>query len=204
MGSELEFKLGIPSEETMELILRDPDINAMGDFSIVSMHAYYYDTKDLDLLNNNFVVRVRQENGEYVATLKRRKAMADKGLFFRDEWNVNVPTKELNIAVFADMREQLFSLIQEKELIPVVETDFIRRKMDISYEGAEIELAVDHGKIRAVNGEVTVREVEIEFKGGQEEGFFDYRRKYFGKYDLSLDEESKFARGIEIYLKKQK
>lgn len=204
MGKELELKLLIDNKETVNQILEDKDLNALGEITIVSMYGDYYDTRELDLLNNNIVVRIRKENGDYIGTLKRRNKEINEGLFLRDEWNVPLIKNELRLELFAEMKDVLLDLTKNKELINIVTTDFIRRKMDIEYQGTLLELAIDQGKIKVGSKELVISEIEIELKEGDPEAILRFKEEYLSKYPLTPGEKSKFQRGVELYLEGRK
>ena len=200
MGTEFEIKLGVENETLMKAILNDSAINSLGEFSIVSMHAYYYDTAALDLLNVKYSLRLRKENGQYVATLKTGHFSESKGVFFRNEWNVPLKNKEFSIDVFENEKENLKDITKGEKLNVILETDFIRRKMDIKFGESYLELAVDHGRISSGKRQFPICEVEVELKEGREEDVFGFIEKYLSKYGLPMEEKSKFARGVSLYL----
>lgn len=203
MGSEIEIKLAIKNEEIIARILDDEKIKSdFGSFTIVSMNADYYDTPDLDLLKHNYVLRIRKENGEYVCTLKKRDKELDSGVLIRKEWNKILPSKKLSLSYFSEVVGELEAIVGGKVLIEILETDFIRRKMDIAYKSSKLELAVDYGKIVSNDQEVPIMEVEIELKEGVEEDILAFIEEYLKGYSLRVDTESKFARGLHLFMKK--
>ena len=200
MGTEFEIKLRIENETLMKAILNDSAINSFGRFSIVSMHAYYYDTVALDLLNVKYSLRVRKENGQYIATLKTGRFSKIKGVFFRNEWNVFLKNKEFSVDIFKNEKENLKNIIKGEKLNIILETDFIRRKMDIEFGESFLELAVDHGHIFFGNQYSPICEVEVELKEGRKKDVFRFIEKYLSKYGLHMEEKSKFSRGVSLYL----
>lgn len=202
MGTEFEIKLRVESETFMKAILNDSMINSFGEFSIISMHAYYYDTATLDLLNAKYSLRIRKENRQYFATLKRGHFSENKGVFFRNESNVSLKNKEFSIDIFKNEKENLKYITKGKKLNVILEADFIRRKMDIKFRESFLELAVDHGCISSGNQKSLICEVEVELKRGKEKDAFIFIEKYLNKYGLPREEKSKFDRGVSLYLGK--
>lgn len=203
MGSEIEIKLGISNEDIITQILDDEGLQRdFGNFSAISMNADYFDTKELDLLQHNYVVRIRKENGNNVATLKKRTKELDSGVLVREEWNVEVPANsKVKLDYFTEVKEELASIVGSKELVEIVETDFIRRVLDITYGESQLELAVDYGKIISKNREVPIMEVEVELKKGQEEDIMAFVEAYLKHYNLPVETESKFKRGVDLFMK---
>lgn len=200
MGTEFEIKLGVENETLMKEILSDPTINSLGEFSIISMHAYYYDTAALNLLDVRYSLRMRKENGQYVATLKTGHESESKGVFLRNEWNVPLKSKAFSIDVFEEEKEHLMAITKGESLKVILETDFIRRKMDIAFGDSTLELAVDHGRISSGKRQTPICEVEVELKEGKKEDVFAFVEQYLSKYKLPMEEKSKFSRGVSLYL----
>lgn len=203
MASEIEIKLTMKDEDVLGDILDDERLKKdFGTFSIISMNADYYDTVDLDLLGHNYVVRIRKENGDWVATLKRRTKELDSGVLVREEWNKPIPAKKLKLDYFPEVKEELLAIIGDKPLVEIVETDFIRRKLDARYKDSLLEVAVDYGKIISSGREVPILEVEIELKDGKETDIVPFIEDYLKPYHLLVETESKFSRGVTLFMKR--
>lgn len=203
MGSEIEIKLGVKNEDVLTDILDDDRLKReFGHYTIISMNADYYDTKDLDLLKHNLVIRIRKENGVYVCTLKKRTKELESGVLIREEWNKEIQVKNIKLDYFPELKDEMAAIIGDKELIKIVETDFIRRILDIKYKSSVLELAVDYGKIIANNKEVPIMEIEIELKKGDENDIIAFKEEYLNEYELTVETESKFARGVDLFMKK--
>ncbi len=203
MGSEIEIKLDIKNEDVLTEILDDERLkNDFGHYTIISMNADYYDTRDLDLLRHNFVIRIRKENGVYVCTLKKRTKELESGVLIREEWNKEVAVKGIKLEYFPETKDEMKAIIGNKELVKIVETDFVRRTLDIEYGSSELELAVDYGKIISNGQELPIMEVEIELKKGIETDIVPFIEDYLKHYNMKVKTESKFARGVDLFMKK--
>lgn len=203
MGSEIEIKLDIRNEDVLTEILDDERLKKdFGHYTIISMNADYYDTRDLDLLRHNYVIRIRKENGVYVCTLKKRTKELDSGVLIREEWNKEVQVKGIKLEYFPESKDELMEIIGNKELIKIVETDFVRRTLDVTYGSSELELAVDYGKIISRGQELPIMEVEVELKKGLETDIVPFIEDYLKRYDMKVKTESKFARGVDLFMKK--
>ena len=203
MGSEIEIKLSVKSEDVLTEILDDERLKKdFGHFTIISMNADYFDTRELDLLKHDIVIRIRKENGEYVCTVKKRTKELDSGILIREEWNKEIPSKTIKLDYFPEVKDEMIEIIGGKELIKITETDFIRRTLDIEYRSSVLELAVDYGKIISRNSEVPIMEVEIELKKGIEADIVPFIEDYLKDYSLKVETESKFGRGVALFMKK--
>ena len=200
MGSEIEIKLEIKNEDLLIDIIEDEKIkNDFGSFSIISMNASYFDTRDLDLLQHNYVIRIRKENGVKVCTLKKRKKELNSGVLVREEWNKEIVTNNYSLDYFPEVAEELKGIVGDKDLVEIIVTDFIRRKIDISYKSSQLEFAVDYGKIKSNSKELPILEVEIELKKGLEKDILDFIAEYLKEYNLKVVTYSKFSRGVELH-----
>ena len=203
MGSEIEIKLDIKNEDVLTEILDDERLKKdFGHFTIISMNADYYDTRDLDLLRHNYVIRIRKENGDYVCTLKKRTKELESGVLIREEWNKEIPTKNIKLDYFPETKDEMAEIIGGKELVKIVETDFVRRTLDVEYGSSLLEMAVDYGKIISNGHEVPIMEVEIELKKGIESDIVPFIDEYLKDYNLKVETESKFSRGVDLFMKK--
>lgn len=200
MGNEVEIKLEIKDESVFLDILDDEVIRKkFGDFSIVSMNAIYFDTEDLDLLKHDYVIRLRKENGVRVCTLKRRKQELDSGVSVRSEWNKEIGSGDCSFDYFPEAVDELNEIVGDKEMVEIIETDFIRRKIEIKYKQSLLEFAIDYGKIKANDKEVLIQEIEIELLKGIEKDILSFIDEYLKQYNLKIVTFSKFSRGVDLY-----
>ena len=79
-----------------------------------------------------------------------------------------------------------------------METKFNRRRFRIDTGTSIFEVSVDVGKIVTKYGESPISEVEIELFSGETKEMIGIGRKLRDKYDLEAENESKYARGIEL------
>lgn len=69
MGLELEFKYALTGPGQLEELLQELE-KAFGPWEAVEMETVYYDTPDQALAARHWTLRVRQENGRPVLTVK--------------------------------------------------------------------------------------------------------------------------------------
>ena len=134
--------------------------------------------------------------------MKKRTKELDSGVLIREEWNKEIPVKNIKLDYFPEVQDEMAAIIGKKELVKIVETDFIRRILDIEYKSSVLELAVDYGKIISNNKEVPIMEIEIELKKGNEDDIISFKDEYLNEYELTIETESKFARGVDLFMKK--
>ena len=86
MGKELEFKLAVPDERTLEAVLNDAKVQRLSDgaWQTFSMKTTYFDTKARAFSRSRWTLRQRMENGTGMVCLKTPTGEAHT----RGEWQV--------------------------------------------------------------------------------------------------------------------
>lgn len=203
---EIEMKYGIAQLKDAEQIWDDEYLLQIGDHQsreTVYMKAAYFDTEDHVLLKHDIAFRVRMEGSRIVASLKWNGNIGD-GLHTREEINVPVADDTCFIRPSADIFKEseqgqaLMELVGEKDLHSLVETRFLRRKMRVDTGKTICEVAVDTGDIITDFGNCPICELEIELFSGDQEDVMQIGKVFATRYGLSVEDKSKYARGLEI------
>ena len=199
---EIELKYKIPAMAIAEDIWKDDifsDIEEDGSREELYLDAKYFDTSRCDLAKNEIAYRVRTEGERIVAALKW-KGHSEGGLHTREEINVPVMDDEPDISVFheSEIGRQLAEIVGDETLECFMETKFNRRRFRIDTGTSIFEVSVDVGKIVTKYGESPISEVEIELFSGETKEMIGIGRKLRDQYDLEAENESKYARGIEL------
>ncbi|MEM1243754.1 MAG: CYTH domain-containing protein [Pseudomonadota bacterium] len=194
---EIELKLTC-SAQTLNQIKAAPELNhSKADSRRVV--SDYYDTKDLFLLQNGYILRVRDIGDAFIQTIKTANK-SQAGLHKRQEWETQV------INFFPDwqyLREILdqstMQQLEKKKLEKIFVTDFTRTayKIDLP-EQTRVELALDEGQVKTTGNSSPICEVEIELMLGAEKQLFAYAKQLQAKYQLIPEDKSKAERGFEL------
>ncbi|MFW9325188.1 inorganic triphosphatase [Glaesserella parasuis] len=159
----------------------------------------YYDSPALFFANNKMGLRVRHQNQQYELTLKMKGEIVG-GLHIRPEYNLALPDAK------PDFKRLVFHFnlpfpqadLLDSQLQPTFSTDFVREKWLIITPTAQIEIALDQGKVKNPFGEEAICEVEFELKQGMLAdliAFLDTLPKQDGMWFSSL---SKAQRGYLV------
>ena len=199
---EIELKYAIDNEEIAAKIWEDEELKKIEEpetRETLFMDAIYFDTKDMDLSHNDMAYRVRREGDRLVASLKWGGG-SDGALHKREEINIPVNDTKPNPVIFeaCDIGSDLMEIISGKELQPLVDMHIERKRFRVEIEDSLLELSVDSGEIKTVNGSVPVCEVEVELFSGPEEGMMKIGQMLMDKYGLVSEKRSKFYRGLEL------
>ena len=171
VSEEIELKFTLPPARLKQLAEHGlPDIKAAAPRA-VKLISRYYDTPDRLLWQNGIALRVRNKGDQWLQHLKWRGS--DKGFAGgsrRQEWEWSLndaePRPEILDLAFGD--SITLPLEWHRSLEPVFETDITRHIQNIDLNGTLIEIAYDHGVLRAGAAEQVLAEVELELKKGDE------------------------------------
>ena len=114
----------------------------------------------------------------------------------RDEYDLYKP--DIDIFRQSPVCNKLRKLVGKRELINVLEIDFIRRQVRIDIGYAICELSVDTGRL--IRGDLTgsVAEVEIELYSGDRSEMEKWGAHIAEKYGLEPENRGKFRQGMEL------
>jgi inorganic triphosphatase YgiF len=166
-------------------------------WSITRMEAWYYDTADQSLQKSGIAYRVRREGDSWVAAVKANGS-SDGGLHQRAEWNLASPDREPRPELFADLPigVKLLETIGAQPLQPLFATVFDRYAAEVSFEAAQIEVAVDEGRILAGGLSEPIHEVELELKAGQQVALLKLGAAIAREIPLAPEPKSKYFRAL--------
>ncbi len=192
---EIELKLEFAEEHRDRLMSAAPlaEVEARTDHLV----SAYFDTPDLDVRAAGYSLRVRHSGDRRIQTLKASGEGA-AGLFVRAEWENDIegdrPLVDANSGPLAKVvdREAL------ARIRCVFETDVQRTRYKLQSGGAEIELAIDKGRIRAGKRREGLCEVELELDRGTPQALFDMVRRLDETVPLRLGVCSKSERGYAL------
>lgn len=160
------------------------------------LHSIYFDTPELDLLRAGITLRLRRVGGRWVQTVKGGGS-AEGGLHQRDEWEWPVRGGEPEPA--PNTAPGLAGLLTPEllaRLRPLFVTEFWRTAWQLrTAQGAEIELALDQGEVRAGDRHQPISEVELELKAGEAASLFEVALATQEQVPLQVEDLSKAQRG---------
>jgi inorganic triphosphatase YgiF len=107
-------------------------------------------------------LRLRRVGKQWIQTLKGG-GQANAGLHQRNEWETPVPSEQLNFDALKACGGELPRGVHNR-LQPVFVTDFSRNVRLVDFEGAQIELCMDSGEIRAGQSSCPISELELELR----------------------------------------
>jgi inorganic triphosphatase YgiF len=198
MSIETELKLHITPEHLQKL-KRHPFLRSLSATRArtLKLHSIYYDTADLELCQRAMALRLRRVGTQWLQTLKGG-GQVSAGLHQRNEWEMPVSSEQLDFEALKQSGGELPSGVQ-KRLQPVFVTEFSRSIRLVNYEGAEIELCMDSGEIRAGQSSCPISEVELELKSGEPQQLFKLALALLDIVPLQVEHTSKAEYGYLLF-----
>lgn len=198
---EVEFKFSIPPKRLAAV----KAAARSGASTAIRMEARYFDTADKALSSRGIALRLRNEGGHWVQTVK---AMGD-GPLDREEHNVGLdtppalarPALHAGTKAGERLREALDSA--QGPLLETYRTEIDRTLRNLAFRGGVVELAFDFGRIVAHGGtpqekQAPVCELELELKEGPVAGLVEVATQWASQHDLVLNTVSKAERGERL------
>jgi len=198
MALEIELKLRIASGH-MNQLKRHPLLKtlASGNAATRKLHNVYYDTPKLELHRQEMALRLRRAGKQWLQTLKGGGGV-EAGLHSRNEWESPVAGEALDFAALKACGAPLPKGVRKK-LQPIFATDFSRNIRLLTFEGAQIELCMDSGEIRAGKKFRAISELELELKSGEPQQLFKLALALLDIVPLEVEHASKAEYGYRLH-----
>lgn len=199
MATEIEMKLGVPSEEILNRILEDPELTQYmkDDYEIHHMRSTYYDTEDGVLSERKWTLRLRDEGGHLIAAMKTANMSDDAGFFTRNEWQCSADNIIDAIPVLIDQGapRELKNLLKDKPLVATCGAEFDRKAACLFMdEGVRIEMAGDLGYLFAGDKREPICELELELLYGDAASLAPLCSQLMESYEITEEKRSKYQR----------
>jgi triphosphatase len=183
MGREIELKFHCAPQDLPAVLAAAP----AGDDEVRELISVYFDTPDRALERAGVSLRVRESGGQRIQTLKRGQGLA------REEHEQ--PVEGFAPDPSAEPLRKILRPEAAAALSPAFYVGVHRRQRLVRRGVAEIEIALDHGEVRATGGKSPISEVELELKAGPTEALFDLARELLAAAPLYLSFETKSSVG---------
>ena len=158
----------------------------------------YYDTRDRALLQRGLTLRVREQHGRYIQTVKAGD-LATGGFLERGEWEDALSDDRPDLA--APQSGALLPHDIAADLRPIFVTDVTRTLIYVEpIAGTRIETAIDEGEIRVADSEAVepLSEIELEVKSGEPAALYDLALQLLEAAPIRIEARSKSERGYSL------
>ena len=200
METELKLSLSAPD---LPRLLAHPLLTQAGNTQ--RLLNTYFDTPDLALQQRRMAVRERLAGEQWLLTVKTA-GQSQNGLSRRQEWEGPTTPGALQFDTLVDdaaLAQNLMTL--RPNLRALFCTDFERQRWVIHHAGAQIEVALDQGRIHVPGTDLSesLLELELELLSGPEEALMALadvlRQTPQGSVTLAPSDASKAQRGMALW-----
>jgi len=198
MALETELKLRIAPED-LKRLRRHPLLSALTTSRATTRKLVniYYDTPDLDLHRSAMALRLRRIGKQWLQTMKGGGGV-QAGLHQRNEWETPVVGEALDFDALQACGAKRLPRAVRNNLQAVFVTNFSRTSRMLDFEGAQIELSMDSGEIRAGQASRPISELELELKSGQPLQLFRLALLLLDSVPLEIEATSKAEYGYRL------
>lgn len=201
MNLEQEIKLQIIGDELIDLTQLDW-LTQYCQSEIKNQHLLntYFDTPELHLIHQGVGLRLRNENGRWLQTVKCT-GQVKNGLHQREEWEHALTSKQFDLIQLK--QTPLVDMIDDPtiwpRLKPVFTTDFERQILQLTLaDNTEVELAYDRGEVHTETFAKPIHEIELELKKGSVESLKRLAEQCVKQLSVEYHDESKAHRGYRL------
>ena len=199
-------------ETELKLSLSAPDLPRLLAHPLLAQAGHtqrllntYFDTLDLALQQRRMAVRERLAGAQWLLTVKTA-GQSQNGLSRRQEWEGPTTPGALQFDTLVDDAALATELLAMRPRLKALFcTDFQRQRWVIAHEGAQIEVALDQGRIHVPGTDLSepLLEVELELLSGPEEALMSLadalRQTPQGPVMLVPSDASKAQRGMALW-----
>jgi len=197
ISTEVELKLAAPAADLPEL---ERALVEMAPGSVSSrsrLISTYYDTPDLALKRRGVSLRVREQGGRFIQTVKTGDTTSGDVLT-RGEWEDELAESRPDphaVQSGEHLPEEVAGNLQ-----PLFATDVTRTTVALEPAPAtRIEAAIDEGEIRAgADGNELISEIELELKSGDAAALYDVALRLLDVAPIRIEPRSKSERGYRL------
>ncbi len=174
------------------------DMAPESDSSRCRLISTYYDTPDLALKRRGMTLRVREQGGRFIQTVKAADPTVGD-LLTRGEWEDELAESRPDPHAAQSgghLPEGVAGALQ-----PLFATDVTRTTVAIEPAPAtRIEAAIDEGEIRAASGNETepIREIELELRSGDAAALYNVALRLLDVAPIRIEPRSKSERGYRL------
>ncbi len=199
---ETELKLSL-SEPDLQRLLNHPLLAATG--STQRLLNTYFDTPDLSLQHRRMALRERLAGDQGLLTVKPA-GRSENGLSRRQEWEALTTPGALQFDTLIDDAALAAELMAMRpHLKALFCTDFERQRWVVTHADAQIEVALDQGRIHVPGTDLSepLLELELELLSGPESALLALadvlRQTPQGLVALTPSDSSKAQRGMALW-----
>ena len=194
---EIELKLVVEPDRLAEFneapIIAD---HARSRGSRKHFKTVYYDTPDRKLRREGLSLRVRQSGARFTQTVKTE---CGEDPLTRGEWEASVPSIAPDVALAAPfIPAKLLAELDRQPLEAVFTSDIHRHQRLVDLPSGTVEVAFDHGFLKAGERTLPVSEIELELKAGNAGAIYELALGLAEQGPVRPSIQAKSERGFDL------
>lgn len=197
--SEIELKLSSLPEHLEKVRQTLESMEQVSQPTAATLDAVYYDTEDLKLHQQGLSLRVREEDGRQVQTLKSHDH-GNADILVRDEWEDVITNPGPDFSA-PECGPRLVDVVLPGELRPLFKTVVRRTRFELEPRpSTRVEVSLDEGEIRGASDDSSepICEIELELMSGDPAALYDLGLKLLDTAPLRIETRSKATRGYKL------
>lgn len=156
----------------------------------------YFDTPDHALRKAGLTLRIREEGGRRIQTVKAGTGQV--GLFDRAEWEKDISGDRPDPEAWAGTAAEPVLAEAGAEMQPLFSTLVMRRVQPVEYGQSRILVTLDEGRVECAGGDTALCELELELDHGRVGDLFGFAQALAEAFPLRLGVLTKSARGFAL------
>jgi triphosphatase len=196
---EIELKLAAAQGDLPALKYALDAMRKRGSTTTSLLLSTYYDSPDLQLRRHNITLRVREQDGQHIQTVKTGEFLG-QDLVARGEWEDIIGGDRPDLDTPKTGR-LLKGKVHKGELRPLFKTVIWRTVIELEPRPmTQIEAAIDEGEIRGIEGGAAepISEIELELKNGDRAAIYEVALRLLDAAPLRIETRSKAQRGYAL------
>lgn len=194
-----------PREIELKLECASPDLTALAAHPRLqgAEHAEpellvttYYDTPAQDLRAAGLTLRVRNQGGRHIQTVKA--GSGGVGLFDRAEWETEIAGEAPDPAAWAETAADKVLRKADAPLERLFSTRITRRVIPVEQGASRILVTLDEGRVESPAGDAPICELELEIAEGEAGDLFALAQILAETVPLRLSATAKSGRGFAL------
>ena len=197
--SEIELKLSSSPEQLEKVRQTLESMAHVSRPAASTLVAVYYDSEKRKLHQQGFSLRVRDEDGRQVQTLKS-EGRGNPDILARNEWEDVITDHGPDFSA-PQSGPRLTDIVLPGELRPLFKTIVRRTKFELEPRpSTRVEVTLDEGEIRGAGDDTSeaICEVDLELKNGDPAAVYDLGLRLLDAAPLRIETRSKAARGYKL------
>ncbi|MGU3284179.1 CYTH and CHAD domain-containing protein [Methylobacterium mesophilicum] len=194
-----------PREIELKLDCAGPDLTALAAHPRLQgaegsepelLVSTYFDTPEQDLRAAGLTLRVRNQGGRHIQTVKA--GQGGVGLFDRSEWESEIAGETPDPAAWAETAADKVLRKADAPLVKLFSTVVTRRVIPVRQGDSRILVTLDEGRVESPAGDSPICEVELEIADGEPADLFALAQNLAETVPLRLSATAKSSRGFAL------